>query len=157
MEFEISGFCSVLDAYAEIASQIKYISIIVGDFFYQTLREFRKFKKKKKMYGRAGLHRLRKLKLWNHSQWESLSQNSNPHLASMPGSKEQNTAYGFRIINAPSCNNSQRKIKFINWCWFTKQRHREILLQTSLSIFTTNNHLRMDTETTIFFFYLIQR
>ena len=60
MEFEISGFCSVLDAYAEIASQIKYISIIVGDFFYQTLREFRKFKKKKKTYGRAGLHRYKK-------------------------------------------------------------------------------------------------
>ena len=69
-------------------------------------------------------------------------------LASMPGSKEQNIAHGFRIINAPSSNNSQKKIKFISWCWYTKQRQQQ-------KYFCKLHYLKMNAETTISFFYLI--
>ena len=48
LEFGISGFCSVLDADVEIASQIKYFSIIVGISFIKIFGNLEILKRKKK-------------------------------------------------------------------------------------------------------------
>ena len=68
LEFGISGFCSVLDAYVEIASQIKYFSIIVGISFIKIFGNLEILKRKKKTKEELIFIDLRKLKLWNHSQ-----------------------------------------------------------------------------------------
>ena len=49
LEFGISGFCSVLDACVEIASRIKFISIIVGISFIKIFGNLENLKRKKKM------------------------------------------------------------------------------------------------------------